>query len=282
MLDQCNVGINCNPDEIKCIGSGFNGSVYTLNDNFVLKVGEEDNDTFYDSINTLKQVPGVVKIQNVVNYDGKRYEIMERCECTLKDRINSGFYSNNPRMLSNHFLQIVKIISDLHKKRIAHLDLKPSNIMFDKDDNVKIIDFGSMLLCNDGKSSAQRGTFRNYSFDVANGLVKGTGYDPFKYDIWCLGLVLYKMVFIDEMEGFGRYSLNNLTNLVASLGNKKRYLGKILKVRGVFNAEYDKNIRGMSTSELKNLLTSMLAKYDKNRPSLDEIIKTLQRIENQC
>lgn len=38
--------------------------------------------------------------------------------------------------------KIACAISKLHKQGIVHLDLKPANILIDKNDNIKIIDFG--------------------------------------------------------------------------------------------------------------------------------------------
>lgn len=42
------------------------------------------------------------------------------------------------------FKQICEGLKYLHKHKLAHCDLKPSNIMIDFDNIVKIIDFGSI------------------------------------------------------------------------------------------------------------------------------------------
>ena len=40
-----------------------------------------------------------------------------------------------------YFLQILDAVNFMHSKEYAHLDLKPNNIMLDKDDHIKLIDF---------------------------------------------------------------------------------------------------------------------------------------------
>ena len=38
--------------------------------------------------------------------------------------------------------QLFKAMSHLHAQNIIHRDLKPQNIMIDKNNNVRLIDFG--------------------------------------------------------------------------------------------------------------------------------------------
>ncbi|MBV1881624.1 MAG: bifunctional protein-serine/threonine kinase/phosphatase [Pseudomonadales bacterium] len=42
--------------------------------------------------------------------------------------------------------QLIKGLRDFHRKETLHQDLKPDNIVLDADDNVKIIDFGSVFI----------------------------------------------------------------------------------------------------------------------------------------
>lgn len=46
------------------------------------------------------------------------------------------------RVARYFFRQFLKGLEIVHRNGIAHRDLKPDNIMLDKDYNVKIIDFG--------------------------------------------------------------------------------------------------------------------------------------------
>ena len=51
------------------------------------------------------------------------------------------------------FRQIVSAVAYLHDRGYAHRDLKPENVLFDKDQVVKLIDFGLCAKPKDGMKS---------------------------------------------------------------------------------------------------------------------------------
>ena len=51
-----------------------------------------------------------------------------------------GRLSENTVLFYTH--QIAHALQFVHEKSILHLDIKPSNILIDKDDNARLIDFG--------------------------------------------------------------------------------------------------------------------------------------------
>jgi|LauGreDrversion4_2_1035121.scaffolds.fasta_scaffold241660_2 serine/threonine protein kinase len=50
--------------------------------------------------------------------------------------------SYTEKMAQNIFVQLILCVSKLHKRGLAHRDLKPQNIIVLKDGNVKLIDLG--------------------------------------------------------------------------------------------------------------------------------------------
>ena len=53
--------------------------------------------------------------------------------------LEEGFSEKHAKLI---FKKIVEAIKYCHDKNICHLDIKPNNIMIDKDYNINILDFG--------------------------------------------------------------------------------------------------------------------------------------------
>jgi predicted ATPase/signal transduction histidine kinase/tRNA A-37 threonylcarbamoyl transferase component Bud32 len=90
---------------------------------------------------------GIVKPYSLENYRNSYVLVMEDCGgISLKDwRLADKHINRNPISLSEFFhiaIQIVSTLEGLHRHRIIHKDIKPSNILINPNTNeVKIIDF---------------------------------------------------------------------------------------------------------------------------------------------
>jgi len=89
------------------------------------------------------------------------------------------------------FKQLASAIAFCHQLNIIHRDLKQSNILIDKQNQLKLIDFGLSNYSEEGKL---RSTFCGSPAYAAPEMLLGTKYSGPEPDIWSLGVVLYSMV----------------------------------------------------------------------------------------
>jgi translation initiation factor 2-alpha kinase 4 len=121
---------------------------------------------------------------------------MELCEkYTLSDIINKINLSQKINILK----QIISAIKYLHNNNIIHRDVKPKNILFSKDNIVKLSDFGlSTINSNINILNSSKGSY----------LYKDPFFEDQKMDIYSIGVIILEMFsnFNTEMERIKKIS----------------------------------------------------------------------------
>lgn len=86
--------------------------------------------------------PYIVNVLEVFEENNTAYIAMEYIDgYSLKQRMEKESTLPEPLMLK-YIHQIGEALQFVHEKNIIHLDIKPSNILIDKNDNARLIDFG--------------------------------------------------------------------------------------------------------------------------------------------
>jgi hypothetical protein len=88
------------------------------------------------------------------------------------------------------FIQVVNAFNFLHEYNLIHRDLKPENCLIDKNDTVKLCDFGWTV---ELKEQDTRDTFCGTYEYMAPEIVKHIPYDE-SIDVWSLGVLLYELI----------------------------------------------------------------------------------------
>lgn len=90
------------------------------------------------------------------------------------------------------FAQLVGAVTYVHNSQCVHRDLKLENILLDKNENVKLCDFG-FTREYEGKASYLQ-TFCGTICYSAPEMLKGEKYAGEKVDVWSLGVILYALL----------------------------------------------------------------------------------------
>ena len=133
----------------------------------------------------------LVSIYDWGEVDGTYYIVMEYVEGeTLKDLIRrrerlSGNESVNITM------QLLAAVDFAHRSGIVHRDIKPQNVMIDRDGTCKVMDFGIARAGDSGMTEA--GSILGTAQYLAPEQAKGYPVDE-RSDLYSVGVVLYEML----------------------------------------------------------------------------------------
>ena len=150
-------------------------------------------------INTLSH-PNIVKVLAIFEENNTLYYVMEYVDGeSLSDKLNRGFHFTEQQIKHylDQLLDALEYIHSLTPKALIHLDIKPGNILIDKNNNVVLIDFGASKLFNSQSvnktlmsSNRPPYTLGYAPLEQENGDVEDIGPNC---DIYALGATLYKL-----------------------------------------------------------------------------------------
>ena len=134
-------------------------------------------------------------LRETIQCDHHVFIIMEHCpgdtlaNLLLSDR--GGLPEHKAREILRQMLEGVAYI---HSQGYAHRDLKPQNIMFTENQDVKIIDLGLSVKVNSIQSSERRHNNVGTPLYQAPELFNGTVLNAQTVDIWAIGVLLHIML----------------------------------------------------------------------------------------
>lgn len=171
--------------------------------------------------------------------------IMEYCE---KGELLSVAFTKkilNFEQKKNIFFQILKAVQYLHKLGISHGDIKAENILLTKNYNAKLCDFGFCRTTFIAKDESKFGTL----YYAAPELYLTGDFDPFKSDIYAIGMTMYSIFELD-------FPLKS--------GINEFIIKQTLNGQFTFSKKMDK--------QLLDLIRHCLAFNPKKRPTIDEVL----------
>ena len=133
----------------------------------------------------------IIDLMEVIHNEDKMYLVFEYIETDLKKLIDEFVVKNKKFetfLIRKMAQQLCTAVCFCHSKNIFHRDLKPQNILVDKNFNIKLADFGL------GRAASV--PLRNYTSEIvtlwyrAPELLLGSKYYDASVDIWSLACIL--------------------------------------------------------------------------------------------
>ncbi|OHT16393.1 AGC family protein kinase [Tritrichomonas foetus] len=272
---------------IRTLGEGNFGSVFLAifkptGDRVALKrMKKEDHDTrsinrFRREIRIMRKIshPSVPRFYGTFETDTSIFIVMEYINGTSLTEIVRGC-DGVPEMCENrlpekiamkYFVELICILKNLHTElKIVHRDLKLDNIIIDMNERVRILDFGLSNMDNTDEVELHNhhnnndNNSKNESkilFETACGtiayvapeMIKRENYTE-KVDIWSTGVVLYSM-----LTGKLPFYHENIAEACRMIVEDQPLFPSFLNHSAI------------------ELLSALLSKSPKSRPTLDEIL----------
>ena len=200
----------------------------------------------------------------------------------------------SPTTIIQYWMNIARVVQEMHEKSVYHRDIKPANLLFfRKDENdagvLKLADFG--LAAHASQLPTPTGTVSFYPpeafgdeqcvFDP-NGCpihFLPFGYDGLAHDVWSLALTLFRLLLNDPevlmMNGESPWNVAHATDpfyqyyLTLDVEERERFFSTYL-IMPCFSSFFTKalhpnqNERYQTVAEMIKAMTAMLAEHCSN------------------
>jgi hypothetical protein len=190
------------------IGAGDCGKVYRVVYNAECCAFKKLNSTFYPAeviesfyheIHTMKEMhhENLVCFRGVVEETDTVGAVLEYLERGSLKKLIQSENQFSGKYIKSVAKDIASALSFLHLRDILHRNLKPTNVLFDRDYRAKVSDFGMVKIRNTSTSRVQifdRDTFL-YLAPEKSGF---SGITVKESDVFSFGMLLYAMLIWDE------------------------------------------------------------------------------------
>ena len=256
------------------LGSGAESKVYSI---YSKKIKKHlalkyiiNNSKHKKNINELK-ITSKLKNKNIIDFKGYLNSKEDNSEFIILERAKYGnlrdFQKNivkrehfSESLLSYFSYQILNGLYHCHQNKIAHMDIKPQNIVIDEYLNLKIIDFSvSLDYSNKKPNDLIQLPFRGTNFFMPLEVINSneiTYKNLNKVDTYALGVLLFKMA-------YGYYPFN------FKYGDENNYKIINQKINCEYEIKKDKNL----SSYFIDFVSKLLNKDINKRMSIYEALR---------
>jgi outer membrane protein assembly factor BamB/predicted Ser/Thr protein kinase len=199
--------------------------------------------------------PGIVRVLDADRADERAFIVMEYLPGgSLEERLASGALEAEAVLRLGR--ELAAALAHAHARGVVHRDLKPANVLFDARGRAKVADFGLARLVGEGVHHTRlAGTVAYLSPEQLQGRVSPAS------DLWALGCILHQaLAGAPPFTGAGDYGVMRAI--------AEQPAPSLTGVAGV-------------PEGLARLVTALLAKDPRARPSAREVAAVLESLSHR-
>lgn len=265
---------------LKKLGSGGFGTVYLAEDTFLKsqralkiphRIGSQTEKLLQESALQCKLLdhPNIVKLLTVDIIDNIIIMVMEYVKGTdLEKLIDKKAQLDIPAALK-YLRQILSAIRFAQELKVIHRDIRPSNVLIDENDHVKITDFGTSTILNDRQFATTRIGSPPY---MAPEQFEGRA--VLASDIYSVGCLFYEMatgfppiVLANPMEIYKRAKAGSVIPLIKKVPSVSPGLNRIVMKM----LSPDLNLRYKNAGDIVDDLNRLEDKRDDHSTRIKDI-----------
>ena len=150
-------------------------------------------DRFLREIRVLANLshPHIAALHTAFHHDDQLVMVMEFVEgFNLSERLKSGLTLEHSL---NYIRQVLSALEYAHARGVIHRDIKPSNIMINKEEQVKLLDFGLALISSPDPRLTSSGSLLGSVHYISPEQIRGESLDA-RSDLYALGVTMYELI----------------------------------------------------------------------------------------
>ena len=154
---------------------------------------------FYKEAQRLHELSNrhIVRVHDLFDENGTTYYVMDYIDGeSLRERLKRTSQPMSEQEVEDVLRQVLDALGEVHSQGLYHMDLKPANIMMDRNGVVKLIDFGASKQFNMEKGGALSTSAVTYTNGYAPREQMERNYQKFGpwTDFYALGATLYNVL----------------------------------------------------------------------------------------
>ena len=201
--------------------------------------------------------PYIVQFYRAFSFEQSTYVVLELCpNGSVMDMVRKRRHLSLPEV-RRFMIQLCSAVKYLHRRFVAHRDLKMGNLFLDHNMNIKVGDFGLAAMILSDKDAKRRNTLCGTPNYIAPEVLdKSKGGHTQKVDIWSLGVICFAM-----LTGYPPFQSKTQEEIYKKVRNLHYVWPK------------DSETNNHIPEEAKDLVSACLNLVDEERPDPDDIVE---------